>query len=444
MTHRDCRVFISHSAHAVDEPATLAFLHALTAALQATPGLEPLTDHKDLQAGDEWLQRLYAWMALCDAAVVLLSPRAVTRENSTWVPREANLLLWRKALDTRFVVIPVLIGGLTRADLTGNPFLADVRLTDLQLAPELPEADKVSAIVQALRNKLALAAPRLSFDPLRVHVQDCIQRDAPETSIDAVLSQHYGADPWQPLVPRHQKLSWQMVRQAVSAAVDPVIQDVTLGSQGHRQLGAQLFEALYPLRLPAECAARLLTLCRQQEGRGAVLVNTQDTWAVQQLLRAATGLPRDDWLRIWHVVELNDAWGDDDLSEITVALAIELAGAVLGTDAWDKLSRLSDPAQRLAQQLSRLKAQLSLARAETGVPVIVSAAYTERWAALAAPLAQQFPSTVLLYWTGDALPATLPAGADCLRLTPTWEPGLDFSWSLDYRRKRTQFGGTSP
>src|SRR5215831_10161719 len=128
MAQRACRVFISHSAHAVEEPATQVFLDALIAAIRALKDIEPVADQRDLQAGDAWMQQLYAWMGLCDAAVVVLSPRAVTRVNSAWVPRETNLVLWRKALDPRFVVIPVLIGGLKADDLKANPFLADVRL----------------------------------------------------------------------------------------------------------------------------------------------------------------------------------------------------------------------------------------------------------------------------------------------------------------------------
>ena len=64
---RTCRVFISHSASRTEEPATQKFLDALITRLQAVPGLEALADQKDLQAGDDWLQRLYAWMGLCDA-----------------------------------------------------------------------------------------------------------------------------------------------------------------------------------------------------------------------------------------------------------------------------------------------------------------------------------------------------------------------------------------
>jgi len=133
VTQRKLRIFVSHSANRAEEPETQVFLDTLVAQLQTGLDCEPLTDQKDLEAGDEWLQRLYAWMGLCDGAVILLSPRAVRRENSTWVPRETNLLLWRKALDPRFVVIPVRIGGLTAAafaksysSLTNSPVAKSV------------------------------------------------------------------------------------------------------------------------------------------------------------------------------------------------------------------------------------------------------------------------------------------------------------------------------
>ena len=237
MTTRS-RIFISHSAHPVDEPATQKFLTALVKALAATPDLEPLVDQQDLQPGDVWLQQLYAWMGVCDAAVILLSPRAILRSNATWVPRETNLLLWRKALDPRFVVIPVLIGGLQPGDLQDHPFIADARLTDLQLAPALTDLQKRSRIVQALRDKLAGSPQRRVFDPLRVLVEDCLQRYAPQASVSATLGQHYAADAWLPYQQPHQNLSHKMVRQAVADTVDPVIRDVSAGSQGDAKLGA--------------------------------------------------------------------------------------------------------------------------------------------------------------------------------------------------------------
>ena len=441
MAQRTVRVFVSHSAHKVDEPATLTFLDALVARLQAE-SFEPLTDQKDLSAGDEWVQRLYGWMGLCDAAVVLLSPRAVTRENSTWVPREANLLLWRKALDKDFVVIPVLIGGLKKTDLKNNPFLADARLSEIQFAPHLTDDAKIDEIVRVLKGKLSSAFTRLTFDPLRVHVEDCIQRFAPAASVDNVLVQHYKTETWQPLVEPSERLSLHLVRGATSEKVDPAIRDVTLGSQGSARLGALLFDALYPMRLPAEISCRLMTLCRAQEGRGAVLVNTHDTWVVRMLLRASSGLSNDDFLHAWQIVELPDGWGDDDVEEVRLALAMELAERVLGTNGWEDLSDNADPAQRLAEQHEALLFHLAEARRETGAPIVVSAAYTPRWAERAAVLVGAFSTVVFLFWTGDDLPPATPAGTDCVALEPSLPKAHYRGWELGYRRKLKQFGGT--
>lgn len=438
---RPCRVFISHSANAVDEPATQRFLDTLIAKVRGTPGLEALADQRDLQAGDDWLQRLYSWMGLCDAAVIVLSPRAIKREHSSWVPREASLLLWRKALDERFVVIPVLIGGLKASDLAGNPFVADLRLNDLQLAAGLSDKKKITAIVEALLNKLATLPGRQVFDPLRVHVEDCLQRYAPDASVSDALACHYGADPWQPYVQPRQNLSVKMVRQASAETVDVVIRDVARGSQGDARLAARLFEALFPMRLPAQSACNLLAMCGSQEGRGSVLVNSYDTWAVRMLLRAATGLPKDDLPRTWQLIELPDGWGDNDLHEVTLFLAAELAEAALGTGGWELLSEHPDPVERLKEQLAALATQLLVARGETGAPIVVCARYTRRWVELASLLAARFPTTVFLFWTGDSAGIEAMAGADCVVLDPSWPAGADRRWRLDYRRKMTQLGG---
>lgn len=442
MPQRACRVFISHSAHAIEEPATQVFLDTLAAAIAAEPGFEPLADQTDLQAGDVWMQQLYTWMGLCDAAVILLSPRAVTRENSVWVPREANLLLWRKSLDPRFVVIPVLIGGLAAEALKANPFLADVRLRDLQFAAGLADTDKIPLVVQALRDRLAAQRTRLAFDPVRVHVEDCLQRYAPAASIEHALLAHFGTDPWQPQEPPPQKLSLQMLRAAGGDAVDRVIDAVTTGSQAETRLGARLFEGLYPLRLPAEPACRLLALCQQQAGRGSIVVNAHDTWALGMLLRAATGWPAGDFLRKWTLLELPDGWGDDDLAEITRALAEELCERLLGTGTWDLLSVQTDPDLRLQEQLATLREALASAQQDRGAPVLVCAAFRPRWVELADQLVRIFPSTVFVLWTGQALPPLLPAGGDCAPLEPAWPAGRDRSWQLSYRMKLTQFGGT--
>lgn len=444
---RASRIFISHSANTIEEPATQKFLDALVRKLQTCEGLEPLTDQKDLKAGDLWLQKLYAWMGLCDAAVILLSPRAVTRENSAWVPREANLLMWRKALDPRFTILPVLIGGLKPSDLAGNPFLADLRLNEVQLADGLSDAQKIKKIAEVLTARVGPAARPATFEPVRVHVEDCLQRYAPDASVQEALLQHYGQDSWQPYTAPHQNLALKMVRHAAHKEVDQVITDVTACSQGSDKLGSRLFEALYPLRMPAEPACTLHSLILQQEGKGAVLVNSKDNWPVQMLMRSATGLLRDPFLRTWRFIELPEGWGDDDQREITLYLAQELAEAALGTGGWELLSDHPDPQTRQAEQMAVLREQLAEARQETKAPIVVCARFSARWAELAGGLAAQFPTTVFLFWAGDTLEQAAhaaQANLDCMALNPTWPNGADRLWQLNYQRKLTQLGGTSP
>ena len=442
MSSRVCRAFISHSAHPVEEPGTESFLQALVDALQAVPGLEPITDRKDLAAGDLWMQQLYAWMGLCDASVVVLSPRAVMRENSSWVPRETNLLLWRKALDPDFVVIPVLIGGLTAADLKANPFLADVRLRDLQFADGMADLDKIGTIAKELALRLARRRSRLAFDPIRVHVEDCLQRFAPADSIDTTLADHFGEDLWQPLATPPHKLALKMVQVATSDRVDEAIEQVTKGSQGDTRLGRRLFETLFPMRLPAAMASQLLRDCVDQEGRGSVLVNAHGTWAVQALLGSATGLPRDDFRRTWQVIELPNSWGDNDIAEATRVLAEELAERMLGTGAWDTLSTHDDPELRLQEQLAMLNELLAEARASRQAPVLVCASFHQRWIGLAEELVKVFPTTVFIFWTGDEIPQLPQGSGNFAALEPTWKAGEDRRWALRYRIKLGQFGAT--
>jgi len=340
-------------------------------------------------------------------------------------------------------VIPVLIGGLKAADLAANPFISDLRLSDLQFAEGLTDAKKISKIMSVLLDRVAAQPARQAFEPLRVHVDDCLERFAPQASVAEALDKHYGADTWLPFTLPRQNLSAKMVRGAAAEAIDGVISDVAMGSQGDVQLGARLFDALYPMRLPAQHACVLLSLCYGQEGHGPILINSRDTWAVSMMLRAATGLPRHDMLRIWQLIELPDGWGDDDLNEVTRYLAAELAEAALGTGGWELLSDNPDPAARLSEQLAALPGQLALARQETRAPIVVCARYTRRWLEIAGRLADRFPSTVFLLLTGDALPDTTSFNVACATLDPTWPDGADRQWQLTYRRKFKQLGGSS-
>lgn len=132
-----------------------------------------------------------------------------------------------------------------------NPFLADVRLNDLQLTAGLSGRRKIDAIDKALPNKLAGHGGGVVFDPIRAYVEYCIGHDAPAASVRAALARHYADRHWRPHVQSHQNPALQMVRQAAEARVERVITDVAAASQGSKRVGSRLFDALYPLCRPS-------------------------------------------------------------------------------------------------------------------------------------------------------------------------------------------------
>jgi hypothetical protein len=331
VTDRRYRVFVSHSANRAEEPATQHFLDELLDRLSACPGIETFVDQRNLQAGDEWCQRLYAWMGLCDAALILLSPRAIK-------------------------------------------------------------------------------------------------------TVAATLTKHFRDDLWKPYSGAQGLLAVKMVRSAVTPRVDVVINDLSRGSQPEYHLGARLFQALFPMRLPAEPSCALLSLCRRQVGHGAVIVNCHDSWTVRMMLRAATGQLEDDFLGSWRVIELPDGWGDDDESEITGYLAAELAEAMLGTGGWELLNEDAEPLGALSLHLTEFSR-------DSGAPILVCAAFRTRWVELAPLLAAKFPTTVFLLWSGAALRISPETnGRGVVALEPPLPAGSDRTWNLGYRRKLQLLG----
>ncbi|MCQ9184361.1 toll/interleukin-1 receptor domain-containing protein [Streptomyces sp. IBSBF 2953] len=104
-------VFISHSARG--DVFAEGVLKAVVDGLTAKSHIARV-DENDIPSGDEWRPVVVDWLARCDAAVVLLNRKAL---ESTWVRREVNILMWRRALGAPLFVVPVLMDGLRSKDV---------------------------------------------------------------------------------------------------------------------------------------------------------------------------------------------------------------------------------------------------------------------------------------------------------------------------------------
>lgn len=135
-------VFISHSSRRDERAARVR--QRLREHLSAL-NWDVKVDTDALRGGLEWRGQLYTWLADCDAAVILLNKAAL---ESSWVTREAHVLMWRRALGAPLTVIPVLLPDADLRELRRSE-ISDV--TSLQAVKRLPgESDDEGLIKRAV------------------------------------------------------------------------------------------------------------------------------------------------------------------------------------------------------------------------------------------------------------------------------------------------------
>jgi hypothetical protein len=120
----DPQVFISHSSHG---PGASQARLKLERALEHE-GFDVLVDKHKLKLGDEWRRKVFNMVFECHAAVVMLSEAALT---SDYVFLETAWLMARRYLDRDFVIVPVLLPPVSRAQLDQGP-LRTMQLKEIQ------------------------------------------------------------------------------------------------------------------------------------------------------------------------------------------------------------------------------------------------------------------------------------------------------------------------
>lgn len=140
------RVFISHSARG-DENA-LAVLEELKAALADDFAVRVDMDH--LELGDDWRNSINVWLGRCDAAIILLSNKALQRH---YVAYEASVLTFRRNMagPENFTVIPVFLDDVDYPKLQASELFAPTNIHEIQGA--VAETDR-ARIVSRVREKL--------------------------------------------------------------------------------------------------------------------------------------------------------------------------------------------------------------------------------------------------------------------------------------------------
>lgn len=187
------KLFLSHSSRLdgvehnyTDDDANWRLLADTCEGLKTRYGqtIRILVDRDGLIPGDDWNHELNLWLAECQAAIILVSKRAL--KHSDWVAKEAAILGWRKALDPDFVLIPVTIEGESNPDDLKQGFFGSLDLGRIQSI----HADRnAAAIVDGISGRLGDAeslAARCARTPLEL-LQGGIARLLAETATEASL-----------------------------------------------------------------------------------------------------------------------------------------------------------------------------------------------------------------------------------------------------------------
>lgn len=346
------RIFISHANS--DEDGN-HLLPILCRALEAK-GLEVLVDRERLRPGAAWRTEIYTWLSICHGAVILLSDRALAPE-SIWVPRETSLLMWRKALDPKLAIIPVLGQNVDLSAVEGSSKFSDLQLRELQTVGHADPDRVVEDILNGLSHgQLVDSTP---FDELAEVVAAAFRAlpaDLLEECCDVLLAHVSVPDtfslrhrlamkvlsvPLESLQPVFDRI---MTRCPASAREDIV--DV-LGILGANWVNPEA----------AQWIARETVRTQAQGGPRPIIINARTRFAIEMYLqRASLRPPR---MR-WPMVPVTGVTGGTDASEIIDEIDAALQARLpLPVDPFDP-----DRIGRRRRQLNKLRA--------SGIPVFVA------------------------------------------------------------------------
>lgn len=270
-------IFISHSSR--DDGAARALRHRLSQLLADEPYRHRvLLDEEGIRVGNLWLPKLYGWLAECGGAVLLLTEQALA---SDWVRKEATILLWRQALGSRVVIIPLLI-GVTEDDVRAAWPALELFDRHYRRIPDADHAETAIAEVIAEFGQEVDPDDQLGSWARRLDAAISELDDYSQSELAAAL--HASERPW-PDTPDGRRLIVHALLHAsrmfdVQTAVQPVVR-LFRHPPGFVRL-------VSPIGIPAEAAGGIMAVCGRPPGdRILVLACTSPRTAIRYIRRAS-------------------------------------------------------------------------------------------------------------------------------------------------------------
>lgn len=364
------RVFVSHSSQ-----EDQAVLTAIADAIKAQDNLALLMDTELLDAGDPWRARINLWLGGCDAAVLVLSEKAL---ESPWVVYEASVLSYRNR-GGNFLIIPVLL-----RDPQGK-LLSDRRL-DAQHIKETQAiiSDDAAAIAQRVIDALPDHGGDRPIDRI-VDQFRVILDTVPPARLQKAADKLHTPLPWEP----GEDLTGVFVEKLVGATTEEAAAALFQLS-GHFKKDPDRIEEMVNLVAASWINPKALTLlpevCKAISGRAVALnAQLQDTAEIYHLAASGGDIS-------WHFIRSGPDASGKGLDEPIVPRVEDIRDLV----EQDLCAHLHCTKEELPQELEDYAVH-------TFVVGIAAVGFTD---ALIEELQKKFPRVTFFFITGSQSPPT--------------------------------------
>ena len=382
---RKARIFISHSAKETRAQEVQA---ALYTALEDSAALVPLMDKRDLEPGDMWRARINLWVGGCDAAVVLLSPKAL---QSDWVFYEAALLSYRNERDSGFLVLPVYV-DVTPEEVAASR-LHPTAMTSIQLVPGAGRT--VEAIVEDVVKELAKAACRgdSPMERRAKRLADLLQQVQEKQLRAAAAFIKFDLKRWLPEDDARLLLAIQLQSVGMKLAVPALLKlggSLPVGTSAQARIDwlQQVVELVASSWVDEKAIACIAPIAKGEAKPFSLGLNAVSPVTATMYVLSSCG----DEPEPWRLVSCNGVVGQDTVEETIASLRTEVAETLIKT-----LPLECTPAE-VAGQLAKRSAYYPR-------PVFVSLPGAGISAEILAALRASFPHVVFFLLWGDAVAA---------------------------------------
>ena len=410
-----CRVFISHSSK-IQEQRDL--LETIVTSLQSRDGgYEVLVDRQGIKAGDEWRQKIHAWLADCHAAVILFSKEAL---ESPWVLKEATVLGWRKSQEPEFKLVLVRMPDVSKHDLDSQNY-APLNLNELQHATT-SNAGEIVGIV-----KTSIGSPQITKTPmekLREEIAGFLKR-VDESMLKQACDTHFGQIPWVPGTDSKARFADHLSRKIFQEGPNNLATAKTVLASLHLSLDEEtalrIFKILGPFWVEPDAAGKIHAARTGTVDYRDIAMNGKHLYDFTAEMYLARAYPLST---LWRLIRVSDSAADDDLQHISRSVLNEVAKMAPGLE--------HDP-DLLKQYLDSRPDPVFIL-----LPKIPDAE-------LLKTLRGKYPKVTFIFWTAASLPPPSHIPANTLALKPElvvqdeqtaffgWLDATNFAKSLNVR-----------